>query len=71
MKECGWNTYVHQHFFFSPNDNHLSPKSAVDLGEIEGRLGESISTIHPSIIFYSPVWAERSKNAENISKREP
>ena len=57
MKECGWKIYVHQHFFFSPNNNRLSPKSIVNLGEMEGLLGERISpvrqSIHQSIISYS------------------
>ena len=64
MKECGWKIYVHRHFFFSPNDNHLSPKTAVDLGEMggDGWEKESVLPVSPSIKFYSPTWAGRSKH---------
>lgn len=68
MKECGWNTYVHQHFFFSPNNNRLSPKSTVNLGEIEGRLGESISTIHPS--YLTALCGQKGAKMQRIPVKE-
>ena len=75
MKECGWKIYVHQHFFFSPNNNYFSPKMMVDLGEnrmAAGRKNQSCPSVHPSInqSYLTAYMAERSKNAENISKGE-
>ena len=68
MKECGWKIYVHQHFFFSPNNNYLSPKMMVNLGETERRLGEGFSPVRQSINhILQPYMGRKEKNAENIS----
>ena len=73
MKECGWKIYVHQHFFFSPNNNHLSPKMMVDLGEnrmAAGRKNQSCPSVHPSINhILQPTWQKGAK-MQKISVKE-
>ena len=73
MKECGWKIYVHQHFFFSPNNNHLSPKMMVDLGEnrmAAGRKNQSCPSVHPSINhILQPTWQKGAK-LQKISVKE-
>ena len=70
MKECGWKIYVHQHFFFSPNNNHLPPKMMVDLGENRMAAGRKNQSIHPSINhILQPTWQKGAK-LQKISVKE-